>query len=317
MELIKSLSLVGRNDVGVAGGKGVSLGELTQAGIPVPPGYVILSNAFERFLQETDLNIEIDAILTTVNLQVMSTVENASEKIQELILSKEIPLDIREVTIDYFRKLGATYVAVRSSTTAEDGVSAAWAGQLDTFLNTTENSLFINVRRCWASLFTPRAILYRFEKGLYMQKISVAVVVQKMVESECSGVAFSVHPVTENRDQLIIEAGFGLGEALVSGLITPDSYVVKKSSREIVSVNLNTQNKALYRAQGGGTEWKDLEESQESVQILSIDQIQELSDLVVRIEGYCQFPCDIEWAYEAGKFYITQSRPITTLSSKA
>ncbi len=197
MELLRDFKELGKVDVGLAGGKGASLGEMTQAGIPVPPGFVVLSGSFEKFIEEAGLVAEIDAILDSVNHEEMHTVENASEKIQALILGADMPKDIAIAIKSSFKKLGAKYVAVRSSATAEDSSSAAWAGQLDSFLNTTEAKLLENVKCCWASLFTPRAIFYRFEKGLHAQKISVAVVVQKMVESEISGIAFSVHPVTQ------------------------------------------------------------------------------------------------------------------------
>ncbi len=229
MELLRDFKKLNKNDISIAGGKGASLGEMTQAGIPVPPGFVILAVAFEKFLEETDLNVEIDSLLDSVNHKKIHTVENASEKINALILGAEIPKDIADEIQKFFKDLNTKYVAVRSSATAEDSASAAWAGQLDSYLNTTEENLLENVKKCWASLFTPRAIFYRFEKNLHKQKISVAVIVQKMVESEVSGIAFSVHPVTEDHNQLIIEAGFGLGEAIVSGQITPDSYVVEKN----------------------------------------------------------------------------------------
>jgi len=196
MELLRDFKNINKNDVSLAGGKGASLGEMMQAGISVPSGFVILASAFEKFLEETDLNVEIDAILDSVNHKEIHTVENASEKIQALILQAEMPKDIFSEIQKYFRNLKSNFVAVRSSATAEDSASATWAGQLESYLNTTEESLLENVKKCWASLFTPRAIFYRFEKDLHKQKISVAVVVQKMVESKKSGVAFSVHPVT-------------------------------------------------------------------------------------------------------------------------
>jgi len=303
-------------DAATAGGKGASLGEMTQAGILVPPGFVILSNAFEQFLKETDLNVEIDAILDSVDQKEMHTVENASEKIQALILSAKMPEDIATKVTEFYKELNAQYVAVRSSATAEDSASAAWAGQLDSFLNTTEETLLTNVQKCWASLFTPRAIFYRFEKKLHKQKISVAVVVQKMVESEKSGIAFSVHPVTQDRNQLIIEAGFGLGEAIVSGQITPDSYVVEKQPRRIVDKNVHTQSRGFYRAEKGGNEWLDISKVKGEKQVLSDEDIYLLSEIILRIENHYGFPCDIEWAVEQRKFYIVQSRPITTLKEK-
>lgn len=292
MELLRDLSKLDKKDANIAGGKGASLGEMTKAGISVPGGFVILSNAFEKFLEDTDLNVEIDAILDSVNHEEIHTVEGASEKIKALILQAEMPQDITFEVRKFFKKLNSKYVAVRSSATAEDSEGAAWAGQLESYLNTTEETLLENVKRCWASLFTPRAIFYRFEKDLHKQKISVAVVVQKMVESEKSGIAFSVHPVTQDKNQLIIEAGFGLGEVIVSGQITPDSYVVEKQPRRIIDRNIQTQKS-----------------------ILSDKEILELSELVLKIEKHFGFPCDIEWAFEKDNIFIVQSRPITTLES--
>ncbi len=315
MEIAREFSNLGKENVAIAGGKGASLGEMTQAGIPIPEGFVVLSEAFESFIKETDLNVEIDAILDSVNTDEVHTVEEASEKIQALILNKEIPEDISQTITKSFDKLGAEYVAVRSSATSEDSAAAAWAGQLDTFLNTTKNTLLENVRRCWASLFTPRAIFYRFEKNLHRTDISVAVVVQKMINSEESGIAFSVHPVTQDYNQLIIEAGFGLGEAIVSGQITPDSYVVDKQDWHIIDININEQVKGLFRKEGGGNEWEELADKGKE-QVLNEKEILELSKLIVKIEKHYSFPCDIEWAKEKGKFYITQSRPITTLTEK-
>ncbi|MSU54720.1 MAG: hypothetical protein EXS48_02730 [Candidatus Staskawiczbacteria bacterium] len=312
-QYIKDFKGLSSRDVAIAGGKGASLGEMTRAGIPIPPGFVILSGAFEKFLEETDLNVEIDAILDSVNTKEMHTVESASEKIEALILGAEIPQDIQKEINVFFKELNAVYVAVRSSATAEDSASAAWAGQLESYLNTPEEDLLENVKRCWASLFTPRAIFYRFEKELHKQKISVAVVVQKMVESEVSGVAFSVHPVTQDRNQLIIEAGFGLGEAIVSGQITPNSYVVEKEPRRIIDKNIYPQNKGLYRSKSGGNEWQEISKEKGEKQVLTDEQILELSEMVLNIEKHYNFPCDIEWAYEGGCFFITQSRPITTL----
>src|SRR3989344_6495780 len=241
MAYIKDFNAIGKGDAAIAGGKGASLGEMTQAGIPVPPGFVVLATAFEKFLDETDLNTEIDTILHAVKTDEMRSVEHASERIQKLILEAKMPKDIASAIEKDFATLDAKWVAVRSSATAEDSDSAAWAGQLDTYLNTTKKSLLKNVQRCWASLFTSRAIFYRFEKGLHASKISVAVVVQKMIQSEVSGIAFTVHPVTEDPDQMIIEAGLGLGEAIVSGQITPDSYVVDKTDFSILDISVAEQ----------------------------------------------------------------------------
>ncbi len=315
MELIRPFERIGKGDAAIAGGKGASLGEMTQAGIPVPPGFVVLVNAFEQFLKETDLNIQISAILDTVDTEAIHTVEGASEKIQALILAAAMPEDLKTLIVADFQKLGAEFVAVRSSATAEDGAAAAWAGQLDTYLNTTDATLLENVQRCWASLFTPRAIFYRFEKGLHSTHISVAVVIQKMVNSDAAGIAFSVHPVTEDYNQLIIEAGFGLGEAVVSGQVTPDSYVITKVPREIMDKNISEQTRAIYRKEGGGNEWRNIPTEKASLQVLTDEQILALTETVIGIEKHYGFPVDTEWAMEKGEMYITQSRPITTLTN--
>lgn len=315
MQFIKNFTQILKSDTSQAGGKGASLGEMTQNRIPVPPGFVILANTYDEFIKETDLNIEIDAALDTVDVKVIHTIDDASNKIQAMILSKEIPENIKKVILENFKKLDCNLVAVRSSATAEDSAQAAWAGQLDTYLNTAEITLLENVKKCWASLFTPRAIFYRFEKGLEKEDVAVAVVLQKMVQSEKSGVAFSVHPVTQNENHIIIEAGFGLGEAIVSGAITPDSYVIDKQGYNIIDINVNEQTKALYGKDSGGNQWEDLGDKGNE-QVLTEDEIKELSKLIVNIENHYGFPCDIEWAYENGDFYITQSRPITTLKKK-
>lgn len=313
MRFVKLFKEITRKDSDIAGGKGASLGEMTNAKIPVPGGFVISSSAFEYYLETNDLNVEIEAILEKINHKEMEEVEKASRDIQEMILEAKTPKELMEEIKSSFAKLKSKYVAVRSSATAEDGALHAWAGQLDSFLNTTSKSLEENVKRCFASLFTPRAIFYRFEKGLGESHISVAVVVQKMVNSEKSGIAFSVHPVTEDRNQMIIEASWGLGEAIVSGQVTPDSYVVEKKPRNILDINVADKSRGLFRQASGGNVWKKLASKKASEQCLSGKEILELSEIILGIEKHYGFPCDIEWAYEKKKFYITQSRPITTL----
>ncbi len=314
MKLIRNFEALRKDDVLLAGGKGASLGEMTHAGFSVPAGFVILSTAFERFLTETHIAVEIDAALNAVNYEEIHTIEYTSEKIRALILQAEIPQDITQEIRESFKELGTKYIAVRSSATSEDSASAAWAGQLESYLNTTKEHLLENVKKCWASLFTSRAIVYRFEKNLHKQHISVAVVVQNMVASEISGIAFSVHPVTQDSNQMIIEAGFGLGEAIVSGQITPDSYVVEKKSRRILDKAIQTQTKELYRSEEGGNAWRILPKNQSKQQVLSDKEIQDLSEIIVRIENHYGFPCDIEWAFGERTFFVVQVRPITTLS---
>ena len=323
MSHLKSLKEINKDNVLEAGGKGASLGEMIKAGISVPPGFVVLAQAFDRFLEETDLKQEIDARLKQVNPDDINSVDKTSSIIRDVIHDTHMPDDLAKEILKSFDKLGGKYVAVRSSATAEDGAIASWAGELDTFLNITRDNVVEKVKQCWSSLFTPRAIFYRYEKNLNDQNVSVGVVVQKMVQSEVSGVAFTVHPVTEDRDQMIIEAGFGLGEAIVSGQITPDNYVVSKLEMSILDVNVGNQSKMLKinrPAEGTGldlstqNEWIDLDEVEGGKQKLTGKQIIEVAEMCKRIEAHYGFPCDIEWAIDSnGELYITQSRPITTL----
>jgi pyruvate,water dikinase len=316
MDTIRKFDKIDRADAGIAGGKGASLGEMAQAGIPVPPGFVILANQFEQFIGETGLAAKINSIISKVDYDEDGSVQAASEKIKKLILSREIPQTVALAIIKSFINLHAEFVAVRSSATAEDGAEHAWAGQLETYLNITESDLLAKVKCCWASLFTPRAIVYRFRKKLLKTRISVAVIVQKMIDSVVSGIAFSVHPVTQNPGQMIIEAGFGLGEAIVSGAITPDSYIVGKKPLKIADINISEKNKGLYKNSAGKNEWRAIGKPKASSQALANEQILELSKIVISIENHYGFPCDIEWAYAEEKFYIVQCRPITTLTKK-
>ncbi len=311
MELIRDFKNLTKNDVHLAGGKGASLGEMTLANLPVPEGFVILSTSFDRFLKEANIYEDIDADLHAVDTDKVHTVEKASEKIQATIMSAEMPEDIKQEILKFFKELDSKFVAVRSSATSEDSADAAWAGQLDTFLNTTKEHLLENVKKCWASLFTSRAIFYRYEKNLHNTNISVAVVVQKMIESEISGIAFSVHPVTQDHNQMIIEAGFGLGEAIVSGQITPDSYVVEKEPVLIIDINVSDQKRGIFKKLPEGNEWKEINGEKQK---LTKEQILELAKVIIKIEKHYKLPQDIEWAVEKNKFYITQSRPITTLN---
>ncbi|MFZ2189620.1 MAG: PEP/pyruvate-binding domain-containing protein [Candidatus Magasanikiibacteriota bacterium] len=331
MQHINFFKDINKNNVNQAGGKGASLGEMTGAGIPVPPGFVVLASAFDRFLEETNLNSEIAARLKEVDPNDTNSVDKASNVIRDVIHDHAMPKDLADEILESFDQLDAEYVAVRSSATAEDGAVASWAGELETYLNTSSENVIEKVKSCWSSLFTPRAIFYRHEQKLIDHYVSVAVVVQKMIQSEISGIAFTVHPVTEDYNQMIIEAGYGLGEAIVSGQITPDSYVVSKSDMSIMDINVGVQTRKLIKSKvhkvlksiksntdenvDFANEWVELGDEGEK-QKLSGKQIVELAGLCKKIEEHYGFPCDIEWAFAEGKFYITQSRPITTLKKK-
>ena len=220
MKLTQALDSFSAKDSMTVGGKGAALGELIAVGFPVPRGFIITSATFERFLKDAGIGFEIDAILNTVDRDKMNTVEAASKRIESLILVAEMQLEVSNAIQHSFQTLGAEFVAVRSSATVEDDKAAAWAGQLESYLNTDVSSLLTNVKKCWASLYSPRAIFYRLEQDMKDQSVSVALVVQEMIDSDVAGVAFSVHPVTEDKVQILIEAGKG---------ISPEEYQAKKA----------------------------------------------------------------------------------------
>lgn len=322
MSHIKFFKQISKSDVSIAGGKGASLGEMTQAKIFVPPGFVLLSFAFDRFLHESQLKEDIAAQLKKVNPDDTNSVERTSKTIRDMIHDTPMPTDLEKEILVAFKKLDAKFVAVRSSATAEDSAVASWAGELETYLNTEKKNVIERVKLCWSSLYTPRAIFYRHEKNLIDHDVFVAVVIQKMIQSEISGIAFTVHPVTEDYDQMIIEAGLGLGEAVVSGQITPDSYIIAKGEMSIIDINVSEQNRKLIRKIGKKKGVEDEENKSNhwvklgkegNKQKLTSKQIIIAAKLFQKIENHYGFPCDIEWAMEKGKVYITQSRPITTL----
>jgi len=309
---IKDFKQLSKKDVHIAGGKGASLGEMTRAKIPVPLGFVVLAPAFERFLRETDLEVEIESIFHGVKQKDINSVEKASEEIRNLIATAKFPRDIGKEIKKNFKNLNVKYVAVRSSATAEDSSTASWAGELESYLNVNGNNILDSVKKCWSSLFTPRAIFYRFEKKLHNHKVSVAVVVQVMVQSDVSGICFTVHPVTEDPDQMIIEAGYGLGEAIVGGKITPDTYVIHKKDWCILDCNVSEQKMMMVRG-GSGTKEITVPTSRQKKQKISNKQIIKSAKLFYSIEKHYGRPQDIEWAMKGNTLYVVQSRPITTL----
>jgi pyruvate,water dikinase len=303
-------------NVELTGGKGASLAHLTQSGIPVPLGFVITTIAFEEFIKTSGLDISIESLLNNAkeNYQNQEKLENISQEISDLILNQQLGINLQLQIKNQFKNLDSTWVAVRSSATSEDGAESAWAGQLDSFLNTDEQSLIENIKKCWASLFSPRALFYRYEKGFESSKISVAVVVQSMIQSQVSGIAFTVHPVTEDKNILLIEAGFGLGEAIVSGQITPDSFEIEKVNLQILNQQRNDQTRGIFLDEFGNNVWKNTTDDSSIKSNLAENQVLELVKICIQIEKYYGFPCDIEWAFYQNHFYILQSRPITTLT---
>ncbi len=321
MEYVKWFEELRRTHIGIAGGKGANLGEMISAGFPIPPGFVVTSNAYFKHLEHNELTDLIKDILVDLDVNDTKVLESASQRIKELIMSGEVPPDIRKEIIEAYKELckreGKTvYVAVRSSATAEDLPEASFAGQQKTLLNVIgEGDVVEAVKEDWASLFEPRAIFYRAQKGFDHMKVGLAAVVQKMVESTTSGVMFTVDPISEDENVLTIEGGYGLGEYIVSGTITPDTYRVNKSNLEIISKDISTQTKKLTRV-GDKNESVPVEKDKQKSQKITDEQIKALAKYGIDIEKHYDFPQDIEWAIEGEKIYITQSRPITTLKGK-
>ena len=312
MKYVKNLSEINKNNVDIAGGKGASLGELINAGVAVPPGFVLLSGAFKKFTNQSTIKSEIKKALDQTKIDDVNSIDKASNVLRDVIHDITIQPEIVDEILESHKQLNSSYVAVRSSATAEDSQLASWAGELETYLNTTEADLIENIKKCWSSLFTSRAIFYRHEKKLIDHDVEVAVVVQKMIQSEISGICFTVHPVTQDKNQMIIEASFGLGEAIVSGAITPDSYIIDKNNLEITNINIGQQNKKMVQENNKNV-WLDLSAEESSKQKLNEDLTKEVAKTCQKVEDHYGFPCDIEWAIENGELYITQSRPITTL----
>ncbi len=303
------------HSAGIAGGKGAQLEELVKAGIPVPPGFVVLTHSFDLFLAENGLGEGINEMVAGLDARDTEEVHRTSEAIRKMIMGGKINHEVQKGIHEEFDRLGAEFVAVRSSATAEDAAAASWAGELETYTNVTDKDVVSSVKKCWSSLFTPRALVYRIEKGMRDKHISVGVVVQKMVQSEVAGVAFTVNPVTNDSNQLIIEAGLGLGESVVAGLITPDYYVVDKKENLILDVTVNTQENMIARV-GHASKTIPVPAALRDKQKLPGPLILDLAETCKRIEKHYGKPQDIEWALEAGKIYIVQTRPVTALKIK-
>jgi phosphohistidine swiveling domain-containing protein len=327
MGYIRWFHEIGLADSGLVGGKGANLGELTAAGLPVPPGFCITSPAYQKFLKSTGLDQQIQNLLAETNLNDREVASRAAELIRTAIQSQTIPLEIRK-EIDQARLAliedkslqteEGLPLAVRSSATAEDQANASFAGQLETYLNVRGSSALLeHVQRCWASLWSERVIAYISNQGLDHRNVSMAVVVQAMIPSEISGVMFSANPVTGSHDEVVINASWGLGEAIVSGLVSPDTITTDKANGRVLK--RQTSNKELMIAYDpqGGTEEVAVPEGLRSVPALSDKQVHELTDLARQIEDYYGKPQDIEWGLFRGQWYLLQSRPITTLPSDA
>ncbi len=319
MKRIVSISDLGKNDIDIAGGKGANLGELVAAGFNVPPGFVLTTAAYDHFMETSKIGERVKDLLAKVDASSEASLQEASVKIRELFDTVEIPTDLKEQVLAshkaMFKGKKMGLVAVRSSATAEDLPTASFAGQQDTYLNVeSPEELLDKVRKCWSSLYTPRAIYYRVTKGFEHSKVKLAVVVQKMINSEISGIMFTVDPNSE-MPHIIIEAGYGLGEALVGGKVTPDTYVVDKFHDKILNKRIAKQTWKLVRGRDGECEKADVPEEMQNAQKMTDEQILALGEIGRNIEAHYDRPMDIEWCIEEKVMYIVQARPVTTLSS--
>lgn len=297
-----------------AGGKGANLSKLARAALPVPPGFLVTTQAYQRFVNENGLATRIAGILKALGSATdanIDALEVASQTIRTAFAQGRMPAEVEDAILADYDAIGAPPVAVRSSATAEDLPDLSFAGQQDTYLNQTRETLLQAVIDCWSSLWTARAIGYRARNAIENELVSLAVVVQTMVQSEVSGVLFTANPLTGSRLESVIDATLGLGEALVSGQVEPDHYVVTTATGEIHERIVGAKALVIRGLAQGGTETVA---NLSSAPALTDAQVQKVIDLGVRVQAlYDGFPQDIEWALAEGALYLLQSRPITSL----
>jgi len=309
---------VGKSDIATAGGKGANLGELASAQMPVPPGFIVAANAYFDFLQWANITDNIRRLIEPLDPNNFGQLQEISTRVEQMIVNAPMPPELVEEIQDAYIRIGRGAVAVRSSATAEDLPEASFAGLQSTFLNVEgEKEVVAAIQRCWASLFEARAISYRQHQGLDHMKVGIAVPVQKMVQSEVAGVMFTVNPITNDTSQIVIEAIYGLGELIVSGQITPDTYIVDKEGLVITDKRISSQEWKLVRNPGHG------EPNKKELVPLFLREVQKLPDrdiirlakLGKQIEDWYRFSQDIEWAKQGEEIFVVQTRPVTTIKA--
>ena len=331
---IKWFKELSREDVPLVGGKGANLGEMWNNEFPVPSGFSVTADAYRTHLKKNNITEEIEKKLKDLDIEDTDKLQATAKEIQELIASKPMPDMIKEEVMQAYSQLDTStdligvksaeelirtgrdlpFVAVRSSATAEDLPEASFAGQQATFLNIKGNeSVLEAVKNCWASLFTARAIYYREKNKFPHMKVALSAIVQKMVNSEKAGVMFSINPATNNKNEIIIEAAWGLGEAVVSGAVSPDEYIINKDTGEITQKRIKKQTWGFFRGPEGKSVKKDIPKDKQEIQVLSERELTVLARLAKKVEEHYQFPQDMEWAIEGSKIYLVQARPVTTL----
>ncbi|MFD0697623.1 phosphoenolpyruvate synthase [Paenibacillus sp. GCM10027628] len=298
----------------LVGGKGLNLGELSKIeGIQVPEGFCVTTVGYQKAIEQNETYHALLNRLTMLKVEDRDQIGEISRKIRQIIMEAEIPSDVVKAVTHYLSQYGDEHAyAVRSSATAEDLPHASFAGQQDTYLNIIGKAAIMqHISKCWASLFTDRAVIYRMQNGFDHSQVYLSVIVQRMVFPQASGILFTADPITSNRKLLTIDASFGLGEALVSGLVSADCYKVQEE--EIVDKMIATKKLAIYGRKEGGTETRQIEPNQQKTQTLTEQQILQLARIGRQIEAYFGQPQDIEWCLAQDTFYIVQNRPITTL----
>jgi len=298
----------------VVGGKGANLGELSRIdGIRVPEGFCITTEAYKRMISQTPEFHDLLEQLSLLKVEDRERICEISKKIRSVIEGTGIAKEIDEAVTHFITKFGdKNAYAVRSSATAEDLPTASFAGQQDTYLNIIgKESILKHISKCWASLFTDRAVIYRMQNGFDHKKVHLSVVIQKMVFPQAAGIVFTADPVTSNRKVLSIDASFGLGEALVSGLVNADIYKVRNG--KVIDKKISTKKLAMYALKDGGTKEQEIEPERQNRQALTDEQILQLERIGRKIEEHFGCPQDIEWCLVDDTFSIVQSRPILPL----
>jgi pyruvate,water dikinase len=304
-------------DVERAGGKGANLGELTRAGLPVPPGFVVTADAYLAAMQGADVRQELLDLAGSADLDDPAALAAVSERLHDLVHKVGVPDALREEILGAYERIGGGRVAVRSSATSEDTADASFAGMNQTFTNVDGgDDLLRRVVDCWASLYGARVVAYRKARGI-VDEPAIAVVVQKMVASDRSGVMFTVDPTTMDSGRLVIEAALGLGEVVVGGEVEPDTYVVAKERLQLEQVRVGVQTHAVFSDPERGDRRVELSRESGERRVLSDADVAEIAALGTRIEQHYGAPQDIEWAFADGQLFVLQSRPITTLAPPA
>jgi pyruvate,water dikinase len=313
---------IDKHDTSLVGGKGANLGEMTKAGFPVPNGFAITVNAYDLFLSENDIAKKIYDILAVTDVNDPAQLGSASKRIQKMVVNGKISDEVSREIIAAYKKLSGPFkkalVAVRTSATAEDLATTSFAGQGETFLNVTgEANLLMNVKRCWASLFTGRSIYYRVENKIKHESVKISVIVMKMIQSEVSGVMFSIDPAKNDKDRIIIESVWGLGEMIVQGSVIPDKYVVQKGTFAILSKEISDQSIQLIRVNNGDNKEVEVPKGIRDKQKISDEEVVKLAKIGAKLQEHYYFPQDAEWAKEKGVLYLVQTRPVTTIAETA